>query len=82
MYISKRYTLKMEIIMKVLINEDQILNPDLDGLTEEERQMLNKKKVITEYVETGEGRGISIRSINEKKIKNIDGQEVLIENEV
>jgi len=64
--------------MKIL-NEDQVLHLNLEDLTEEEKQMLNKKKLITEYVETGEGHGISIRPINEK-IKNIDGQEILNDN--
>lgn len=66
--------------MKIL-NEDQILHPDLEGLTEEEIQMIKQRKMITEYVETGEGRGISIRPINEKQLMNIDGQEILIDNE-
>ncbi len=62
-----------------VLREDQIFCQNVDDLTEEEQQMIMNKKVITEYVETGEGRGISIRPINEK-IKNIDGKEFLIDN--
>ena len=66
--------------MKIL-NEDNVLIPNTEGLTEEEIQMLKKKKLITEYVETGEGRGVSVRPLNEKVLKNIDGKEILMETE-
>lgn len=64
--------------MKRLINEEQLLHSDIEDLTEEERQMIANRKVITEYVETGEGRGISIRPINEK-LKDIDGKEIIMD---
>ncbi len=46
---------------------------------EDKKKKFQKEQMITEYVETGEGSGISIISLNEKEA-NIDGKQLITDN--